>query len=421
MKTRITSFLFAALLAAAIPIVSSAQTTAFTYQGRLNQDGSPTTGFFDVRFALHSAPTGGSPLLNPITNSVVGVTNGLLTVPLDFGSDTFTGADRWLDIAVRPAGGGTFTALTPRQPITPTPYALTALNVPGISGSSLHSANNGPLNAVVVGNFGQVGVGTTDPQEKFDIRSGDESYVRVDSVNGDIRVNGGTDGQFGFFNDGPPTGGTHLIGEGQSRLFVANTGNVGIGTVGPEGKLDVRSGNGSYVRVDNENGDLKANGGSDGHFGIFNEGSVRGGTHLIGMGQSRLFVANTGNVGIGTTLPFEALEVRGNIRLGFQGELRAPGSEENLRIVRGRVGQAGQVVAGTGFQVAHQPIETPYTITFTPPFAAPPTVTATVEHSVLSGYIDTSFITANSVTLTVNVPGSGVRPSDFSFIAIGPR
>ena len=44
---------------------------------------------------------------------------------LDFGSQ-FPGANRWLEIGVRTNGGGAFGLLTPRQPVTPTPYAITS-------------------------------------------------------------------------------------------------------------------------------------------------------------------------------------------------------------------------------------------------------------------------------------------------------
>ena len=48
-------------------------------------------------------------------------------LPIDFGSDKFTGGNRWLEIWVRcPAGGGTYHQLLPRQPLTAAPYALYA-------------------------------------------------------------------------------------------------------------------------------------------------------------------------------------------------------------------------------------------------------------------------------------------------------
>jgi hypothetical protein len=51
------------------------------------------------------------------------VTNGLFTVTLDFGS-VFNGNATWLSITVRTNGGAGFTALSPLQELTPTPYAI---------------------------------------------------------------------------------------------------------------------------------------------------------------------------------------------------------------------------------------------------------------------------------------------------------
>jgi hypothetical protein len=102
-----------------------AQYTAFTYQGRLDENGVPVNGIYDLRFTIHDA--GGSQIAGPVTNSPVLVSNGLFTVTLDFGASPFNGAPRWLEIAVRTNGAaGAFTILTPRQFIAPTPYALYA-------------------------------------------------------------------------------------------------------------------------------------------------------------------------------------------------------------------------------------------------------------------------------------------------------
>jgi len=61
----------------------------------------------------------------------VTVTAGLFTVPLDFGAcpTCFNSAARFLEIAVKPTSGGTFTTLGPRQrqPITANPYAIWAV------------------------------------------------------------------------------------------------------------------------------------------------------------------------------------------------------------------------------------------------------------------------------------------------------
>jgi hypothetical protein len=59
----------------------------------------------------------------------VGITNGLFVLPLNFGAN-FPGANRWLQLEVR-TNIGSFTTLTPRQQLTPAPYAITASNLSG--------------------------------------------------------------------------------------------------------------------------------------------------------------------------------------------------------------------------------------------------------------------------------------------------
>lgn len=102
---------------------------SFTYQGQLKKAGAPLNGTADVVFTLWDAAAGGSQV--GLTLSVPGaaLVQGLFTVDLDFGASTFNGEGRWLEIQVRnPAGAGAYTTLSPRQPISPTPYALFALN-----------------------------------------------------------------------------------------------------------------------------------------------------------------------------------------------------------------------------------------------------------------------------------------------------
>jgi hypothetical protein len=105
--------------------LASAQGTAFTYQGRLNDGANPANGSYDLRFALYDAANAGNQQGNLLTNSATAVTNGLFTVTLDFGNQ-FPGAARWLEIAVRTNGVGAFATLAPRQALTPTPYAVTS-------------------------------------------------------------------------------------------------------------------------------------------------------------------------------------------------------------------------------------------------------------------------------------------------------
>ncbi len=132
-KTCISCF---ALLAMAGSLSQAAPLgTAFTYQGSLQDGGSPAQGVYDLQFSVYDAVAGGALVGGPITHTPVTVTNGLFTVVLDFGAGVFTGNARWLEIGVRTNGGGGFTTLGPRQPLTPSPYALYAGTAPLADGS----------------------------------------------------------------------------------------------------------------------------------------------------------------------------------------------------------------------------------------------------------------------------------------------
>ena len=146
---------FAGLIALGLLFVNAtaanAQSTAFTYQGRLSDQGAPANGAYDFQFSLYDAPTNGNHLGSTLTGTGVGVTNGLFTEMLDFGSSIFTGADRWLQIGVQTNGGTNFSLLSPRQPLTPAPYAIyaaTAGKVPAGAISTAQIAVNavGPAN-----------------------------------------------------------------------------------------------------------------------------------------------------------------------------------------------------------------------------------------------------------------------------------
>ena len=178
MKTFIQA-LFAALSLLAGGIQLRGQGTAFTYQGRLTDGANPAGGIYDLRFTLYDSTNNpGTLIAGPLTNAATAVSNGLFTSVIDFGAN-FPGASRWLEIGVRTNGSGAFTALSPRQKITPNPYAIYAAgasaaglsgtiptaNISGTYGSAVTFSNaanrfsgNGTglinVNAISLGGFG---------------------------------------------------------------------------------------------------------------------------------------------------------------------------------------------------------------------------------------------------------------------------
>ena len=112
-----------------VPAPAAPLSTAFSYQGRLTDNGQLANGTYDFQFRLFDALTNGAQVPIVLGYPTVAVSNGLFTTGLDFGSNVFNGTTWWLEISLRPSGTfGEFTFLTPRQPLTPTPNALFAVN-----------------------------------------------------------------------------------------------------------------------------------------------------------------------------------------------------------------------------------------------------------------------------------------------------
>ncbi len=129
-----------------------AQPTAFTYQGQLSEHGAPATGIYDMRFVLRDAATGGNAVPGtPTPIGLIGVTNGLFSVSLDFGAGAFNGSARWLEIGVRTNGSlQAYTVLAPRAALLSVPYAALAGSAGSFAGNvadSQLSANIARLNA----------------------------------------------------------------------------------------------------------------------------------------------------------------------------------------------------------------------------------------------------------------------------------
>src|SRR5688572_20806430 len=191
---------FARILCAFLGFVLSlvpaafSQGTAFTYQGRLTENSLPAQGSYDLSFSLFNSPAAAVPMAGPVINSAVAVSNGLFSVTLNFGAASFDGGERWLEVRAGTNGASVLQALSPRQLLTATPYAVRALSagsVPSgaISGgmladgavtasklapgavSQLGASDGVPAAAVSVDASGRMGIGTTTPEAGLEINT----------------------------------------------------------------------------------------------------------------------------------------------------------------------------------------------------------------------------------------------------------
>ena len=68
---------------------AAALDTAFSYQGRLSDAGSPANGDYDFQFILYTAEIGGSQVGPVLYGDDVQVIDGFFTVYLDFGAGDY--------------------------------------------------------------------------------------------------------------------------------------------------------------------------------------------------------------------------------------------------------------------------------------------------------------------------------------------
>ena len=352
--------------------------TVFTYQGRLMDADEAADGEYDFQFKLYDSPADGNQLGSTIDVNELVLIDGYFTVELDFGSNVFDGNAVWLEIGVRPGDvADPFTILSPRQEVTATPYAMqtrgifvdNALNV-GIGTTSpvgkLHvdggKAMDGTIGADVVikaqdggdgwamqnngeaggdiillpgeggeesgvgfpGPDGNVGIGTTEPARKLEVRN-TEAIVRLTS-DGSVgsrlelhNINEDPD-TLGFINFSHDPSGLHgqiayswygmdFKTANMQRMRIEKDGNVGIGTASPAYPLHVKKNSANTWIAGLHN---LGTGPQD--YGLVVRAD--GGDPLLVQAGSlnALNVKPNGNIGIGTTNPTSKLHVNGKIR-----------------------------------------------------------------------------------------------------------
>ena len=106
-----------------------AQTTQFTYQGKLSEGGVAPTGLYDFKIKLCVDAACATPIVEGTAEDVQ-VTAGIFTINPNFTASPFTTSPtaNFLEISVRPgASTGSYTTLTPNQPITSSPYSIKTL------------------------------------------------------------------------------------------------------------------------------------------------------------------------------------------------------------------------------------------------------------------------------------------------------
>ncbi|HXI90446.1 MAG TPA: tail fiber domain-containing protein [Blastocatellia bacterium] len=138
-----------------VSAIAYAQGTEFTYQGKLMDGGNVANGSYDMQFKLYdTVNTGtGTQQGSTLTMANIAVSSGIFSVQLDFGAcaTCFDGNARYLEIAVKKTSDSSYTTLSPRQPVTSTPYAIRSMNATmadGLSVACINCVTSGQIQSV---------------------------------------------------------------------------------------------------------------------------------------------------------------------------------------------------------------------------------------------------------------------------------
>ena len=222
----------------------------------------------------------------------------------------FVSSDNQAWISIQDSGSGTYGAL---------------IGTDSDAGNDFAIANASAVKTFVI-NSGNVGIGTTSPSSRLEIRATDATHKLV-SIN---RPNSNTAALYIGNDSASPANGVIssnysdlIFGRDQSstlteHMRIKRDGNVGIGTTSPLNKLHISTSddvvtlfqstdNVSKIEFadNNTTGNVRPSIGASGNNTIFTHGATE-----------RMRIDSSGNVGIGTTSPTYKLDVIGGARAG---------------------------------------------------------------------------------------------------------
>jgi hypothetical protein len=212
----------------------------------------------DLQFSLWDALSDSGQVGSTLTRTSVEIREGLFTVAdLDFGAGAFNGDARWLEVAVQCSGDTSFTALSPRQALTATPYASYAAQVgahshlgetwtgsdnPLTLGGSFGGAplvlNNSSGDGMVVDSAGSYGmhvgwagldgmvVGSAGDDGVIVYRAGSPSWTLSSDQKNGVEVAGAEDN--GLYVGWADNDGVQVLMTGRDGVNVLSAGDVGV-------------------------------------------------------------------------------------------------------------------------------------------------------------------------------------------------
>lgn len=236
------------------------------FQGKLtDQTGQPTSGSIAVTFRLYAAETSGSPLWEE--TQTVTATQGLFSARLGTAAPLTLAFDQpyWVELQVGSE------VLTPRQPLSASPYAVNAERLGGLPAGTFLRPDSA----------GNIGIGTASPANRLDVAGTVRSMTETVPSSGtgtEIMYNAGQNRGLLVAYDRSATAYKRLdLNDVITIAGGGNAGAVGIGTANPGARLDV-AGN---IKMSGPRTKLFYRGDTDGHIGSLALYSPDGGRTAI--------------------------------------------------------------------------------------------------------------------------------------------
>ncbi len=167
-----------------------------------------------MQFKLFDSLGGAGQIGSTIADVPVTVNQGVFSVKLDFGANALSGANRWLEIAVRHNSGESYTTLSPREQIASSPFSVrtlsaasadNALNLGGVaanqylqttgSGSGLTNLNAGNVATGTLSNarLGQIPTANIADSAVTSAKiAGGQVVKSVNTLKDDVTLSAGT-------------------------------------------------------------------------------------------------------------------------------------------------------------------------------------------------------------------------------------
>jgi len=276
---------------------------------------------------------------------------------------------------------------------------------------------------MVIANDGDIGIGTMAPEASLHVRSTENEVLRVqnelDEVRIDFHNNAGNIGYVGSnfrtnidmgTTSGNTTGYVRLRTQNISRFAIGPNGNVGVGVLSPDVKLDVRGG---QWDVTNTEGDFRI-GNSVNRLKI---GVATGGG---GAGIARIrAVGNVNQLRLGAGSSDVVIVEEDRIEINGEVNTSSTGTANMVPIAYGYVTAGGTVGHGSGNWSVTRVSEGVYSISISDETFAPSTHIAIVSKIGASGGIGWGSNGGNLTVTSVNSSNS-LSDANLSFVVYKP-